>query len=654
MPSKTIQSKGNIIVDYDTAVDASSRFPKARGYFSWDRARNLTADGYQYSNETDFLMSVETFEELEGAVGESVSMEADIILDNTTERFLPKDFKNKLRNPSFELNATPTYWTLISGSGAINTSEHRSRIRSYKLNSAASSLISDNMYIASGLGEEYINQDENWVFSIYMSGNGNAALRLFAFDTTNSGGSDFINGLLASNIEGSIALTGSWARSQVSLVVPSGTASLKAMIELQSGSELYADDGMVERGATATDFFDVDEYINHLILPNRPSVFDLGFSLQGVTASGSVGYQRVFGGLTQGLVPDLNEEIIKIHCIDLSSKLMEMTAPSIMYANKRTDELLEYLALAAGLGITEYSFEQGLLTIPFVWFNDEESIWWWMKEVAEAENGRIFFDTDGILRFWNRDHYKNNKTALYNFSFDSNMTKLDFEVSSEKIINHVKVVAKPRELQPNQIIWILQGYEIIPVGEYLDYEITVDDPCNVINEPVSDIDYLGNSESDGSGTDLTSYLTISDFTPFAKKATMRITNTHPTLPVYLTFFQVKGEPATILQEMEIEVKDTDSISLYRDRNLDIENDFMQDIDGAEALAKRIIIEKRNPLTFLEIDVVGNPAIRAGDVVRVQDSYSGITKDLFVSSVRNSFSGGAMTQVLKLESKILEY
>jgi len=654
--NSTINSKARINVSYAKAIEAPTRFPSAKIFFSWDRSRNLTADGWQFLNESEHLSGVEVFDELEGSVGESVITEADISLDNIDERFLPGDFKNKLKNPSFELNATATYWTTISGGGAINTSEVKTRLRSYKIQTVAAKLLSDNMFIASGLGEEYINQDENWVFSLYMKGSGNAALRLYAFDVTNSGGTDYATGLLASASTTGIALTGSFARSNVSLVVPSGTASLRALFELESGVNLYADDGMVERGSVATDFFDIDEYIRHLILPNRPVVVDIGFSTQGITASGTgITYKRVFNGLTDSLKPNLKEETIAIHCLDWASKLEEMQAPSIMYENKRTDELLEYLALAAGLTITEYDFEVGVLTIPFCWFSDEEdqSIWWWMKKIAEAENGRIFFDTDGILKFWNRNHYKNNKTSQYVYNFDSNTDDINFEVSPEKIINHVKVIAKPRAVQPNQIIWILQSYETIPAGESLDYEITVDDPCYAMSTPVASIDYLGNSESDGSGTDLTAYLTITDFVVKAKKATMKINNIHPTDIVYLTFFQVKGEPATILQEMEVEVKDTESISLYRDKYLEIENEYIQDLDEAEALAKRIIIERRNPLTFIEIEAVGNPEINVGDVVTVQDNYDGTTKDLFVVGNRLSFSGDVI-QNLRLESKILDY
>ncbi|MCK4441841.1 MAG: hypothetical protein KAU90_07520, partial [Sulfurovaceae bacterium] len=92
---------------------------------------------------------------------------------------------------------------------------------------------------------------------------------------------------------------------------------------------------------------------------------------------------------------------------------------------------------------------------------------------------------------------------------------------------------------------------------------------------------------------------------------------------------------------------------YKDKILEIENDYIQNIDEAEALAKRRIIELRNPLDFIEIEVIGNPEIKVGDVVRIQDSYDGTNKNLFVVSSRISFTD-EIVQTLRLESKILNY
>ena len=651
--NKIIIAKANIIVGYNTLVRGITRFPRGKIEVSWDNSKSLVLSEYQYIDESDYTIDIESYEELEGALGESVSSEIDFTLANNTERFYPKEFKNKLKNPSFELASTPTFWsTSTSGIGVINTSTVRTRLRSYKIDSANGYIVSDNIYIASGLGEDQIQQNENWNLSSYLRGTGTAALKLYAFNITNEG-QDLTTGLLDSNELTAINLTGSWARSEIGLLVPNGTVSLRAKITLESGgTDLYIDDCMVERGATATPFQDVDEAIWHLLLPSRPVKMSMGFAQTAITVSG-IDYQEMFHGLTESLIPNLQEETIQIHCLDKSSKLMEMKIPSLMYTDQRTDQLMQYLAWAAGLGITEYSFETGTLTIPFAWFNDEESIWYWMKKIAEAENGRIFFDNNGILQFWNRDHYINNQTPVFNYTFDSNISSLSFDISSNKVVNHVIVKAKPRQEQVNQIIWILQGYETIPANSSLDYEVSVDDPCTVINQPTANADYLANTQSDGSGDDRTSSVTITEFNATAQKATMKINNTHPTDEVYITFFQVKGKPATVIHEMEVEVKDTESTEIYKDKVLEIENDYIQDADDAEALAKRRVIELRDPLDFIEIEVVGYPKLKVGDVVNIQDSYDGTTKKLFVVSNRISFAD-EIVQFLRLESKILNF
>jgi hypothetical protein len=55
--------------------------------------------------------------------------------------------------------------------------------------------------------------------------------------------------------------------------------------------------------------------------------------------------------------------------------------------------------------------EQSRHIVRAAYFGDD-NIWPKMGQLAVAERGRIFFDIDGRLKFWSRDHVQNQRKVL--------------------------------------------------------------------------------------------------------------------------------------------------------------------------------------------------------------------------------------------------
>ena len=163
---------------------------------------------------------------------------------------------------------------------------------------------------------------------------------------------------------------------------------------------------MIEYSIEMTEYD--DSFIGDVILPKRPIKLALGFSDNNIVK---------FAGLTEKLDPNISEDSIHIYSYDWATFLKDYKIEETFYENLRTDEIIQQLASIAGIDSSKIELETGYLTIEFAWL-PEGSIWYYMTQVAEAEGGMVFFDNNGILKFWNRLHFDGIGGALHNFSFD--------------------------------------------------------------------------------------------------------------------------------------------------------------------------------------------------------------------------------------------
>ena len=568
-------------------------------------------DAKIYADESEYVEMLEGYSELIGDSQHYASSDLDFELINTNNRFTPRANKNILKNPGFEDNKS--YWNEqmgVDAVGIINEVDVYSGIRSYQINNPSYS----EAYTFSNVMEIDNDTDTDYVFSQYLTGSGIVTIELSSYELSASGANDITTGLLDTAVYQDTLVSGEWNRLETTLNVASGASYLRAMFSA-SGSWLRADNGQVEKGTTAT-IYD-DDFIGDLILPKKSVKVNIGFKDNNA---------RKFAGSIQSIVPKIKDDKISVYCYDWVNVLKDKKITSTYYENLRTDQIIENLAQLAGIDSSSMNLEEGQLTIEFAWLQ-EGSIWTYINQVAEAEGGIVFFDEEGTLNFYNRNHFDTYPDPVYGFTFDDNIMDLDFEVSKQNVKNRIEIKAYPKKKLTSKTIYDLTDSIAIDAGQteeiwgQFNYGVETVVPAINVQVPVVGTDILANTESDGSGTDVSSDIEISSYSIFQESIKVNIKN-NSSSTVYITKFTITGDPIVIKSRIEIVKEDSNSKSLYGTQILSIENNLLDDEDYAETLAEKKLNELKEPLDTIKIDCVGVPYLRVGDIVSAQRSFDG--------------------------------
>ena len=607
-----------------------------------------SVDSRVYADETEFLLGLEGYAELLGDSYQYSISDMDIELDNTNNRYTPRDNKNRLSNPGFEFSKDD--WNeVITGAVTIEIDEDipKSKIRDLQINNPSddpSYVFSDviAIYDTDGYTITPLESAEDWNLSFYVTGSGVVNLNLLAFSLTASGAVDISTGYLGGAAVQEL-VSGSWARPNVTMNVPVGTSYLRAVLST-SGTLAKFDDGQTEQSITPTDYN--GNFVGDLILPKRAIRSEVGFNNYNIPK---------FVGLTNKFIPSVSKDTIQVFAYDMADRLKDIIVEDKYYENKRTDELIIELASIAGIGVEQLVLETGTNTIEFAYFQ-EASVWTYMNQIAESEGGRIFFDETGKLIFWNRNHYRNNLDVRYTFSFSESITDLTYEISKQKVKNRIYVKAYPKKKLTDVRIYNDTTVPAVSAGDtqefFCQYNYLQEKSVPALNVqvPIIGTDIIANTQEDGGGSNISSDISISSYFIFRESMRINLNNANAAL-AYLTSFKIYGDPIVIARRIEILDEDTESQSIYDTQELQIENNYITTDAFATTLSTQKLAELKDSRDFIRIDVVGVPYLQLGDIVSVQRSFDGEYENFHI--IKNSWSfRDDFMQTLELEKKVI--
>jgi hypothetical protein len=416
---------------------------------------------------------------------------------------------------------------------------------------------------------------------------------------------------------------------------------------------LVIDGVQLEKGVL-TDY--ANNFIGDFILPRRPN--KLSITMFDGDGGGTI---PAFTGITETLEPDLKRDTIHIHSYDFGNELQNVKALTTtstgarMYTNIRSDVMLRHLAGMGGLASDDYLFDTGKNTIPFFWIQ-EGSVWFYMAQVAEAEGGRIFFDENGVLNFWNRDHIDGHSDSKFTFSMENDILEYSYRIDKDEIRNHIIVKTSPREVQANQPVYTNNtAIEVLPTESY-DVWGQLEDPVISADEPTSSSTtasyWRANTAMDGSGSDVSALFSISGWYVLAKDIKFTLTN-NSGVTAYITKILINGDPAQVINNITEEALDQESIDLYGEQVLQIENDYILTNSYAKNLATDKLFNLKNPRDNVLMHVVGVPYLQIGDVVTVPEGFDDKTKNLFIKKKRWQINAeGEYIEYIDLLSKTI--
>ena len=434
-----------------------------------------------------------------------------------------------------------------------------------------------------------------------------------------------------------------WTRINLTMSVPKDTYHLRTILST-SGTLAKFDDGQLEKSADITPI--EEDFVGDLILPKRVIRAEVGFANYNIPK---------FTGLANKFVPSITSDTMQVYAYDMADRLKDVIIEDKYYENKRSDQLIQELASLAGIGVEQLTLETGTNTVEFAYFQ-EGSIWTYMNQVAEAEGGRVFFDETGRLNFWNRTHYRDNSDISYTFDFDNHIMDLDYEISKEKTKNRIYIKAYPKKKLTNVRIYNDTDVPSIQPGETQEFfcqfnylqESSV--PAFNVQLPVIGTDIIANTNEGGTGSNISSSVSISSYFIFRESMRINLRNENAST-AYLTRFRIYGDPIVIARRIEIIEEDTNAQAIYDVQELQIENNLITDDTFAETLASQKLAELKDPRDFISITAIGVPYLQLGDIVRVQRSYNGEYENFHIVKNNWSFTDDFI-QKLELEKKII--
>lgn len=368
--------------------------------------------------------------------------------------------------------------------------------------------------------------------------------------------------------------------------------------------------------------------ISSYILPKRPIRLQAGFNGEALPA---------FVGLTEKM-PVINENTkqASFHCIDfLSSLFLKPLNQSVMYQDMRVDEILGDLLESMGILSSQYSFDPGLNRIAFAYFEKGMVLGDAIRKLMQSELGSFYMDETGMLRFVNLN--KRSPEVVYHFN-ESNTISIKTSDESE-IINVVEINAKVREVQVNQAVYNLPQAILVPAGSSEDFFFDFQDPVTGID----DIEfYTANTESDGTGDDITSSVTVTDTDLFATAVKVTFNNASSS-NAYITSLAIYGTPAKVVKPLYYRDENSDSVAKYDEHILKIDNDYIQTEAQAATIATIALDYYSEFGSIVEIVTKGNPALQIGDTIEVGAGF--ISDNYVITKIVNNISPTKFIQTI---------
>jgi hypothetical protein len=297
------------------------------------------------------------------------------------------------------------------------------------------------------------------------------------------------------------------------------------------------------------------------------------------------------------------------------------------------------------------SLDAGVDLRPYYWV-DAKSPAKSLHELAANELGSVCIDASGALRFRSRLSLEDEVLTITHDDCLPNGVRR--ALPREVIRNVLKVRTTPRSEKALQAVWTLTGTLELNPGETVDeiwaeYEyngsaVPVKSPV----APVGTTDFLANSSSDGSGTDLTANISVSLYS-FSTRGKLAFTNNGLT-KAYITSAQIRGIPVAASNATTFQYTDSQSIKQFGPRPFTMQID--QNANIARQYRELLALFMPMAKDFLIVDLIPNPevqfAVDLGQVIRGRFSVYDVDQAYRVIKISHKNKGNVTRTTWWLE------
>lgn len=387
--------------------------------------------------------------------------------------------------------------------------------------------------------------------------------------------------------------------------------------------------------------------IAEYILPRRPFRILGGFANETVPK---------FVGLSVGM-PEIDRQngTARFHLIDfLTFIFSKEVGDTVMMIDASTGEVLDYLLQHVGLTPSQYYIDDTSFNrIPFFYAEKGQNLGDIIKELIRAEQGRLFMDETGIIRYLNRQNFNN--TPVYTFN---EWDVEDYQPSDETdIINYVKVTSDILAEQAESSLWQAAQQWYLPPGGSVDVWANFQDPVTNITTPTYSPSRIEASHyiatEDEAGNTPYASVSVSNIDKFSKSAKITFTN-GGSIGAYLIAVDVWGTPVRVTDTITVIDFDQDSIDKFEEQRYEYSTTYIQKQSTAITEAAIMLDDYKDYGSIVKGRFIGNPALQIGDVSTL-DNVDGYNDNFMITAITDIWSDFRYRQDLELKHKdIREY
>lgn len=365
-----------------------------------------------------------------------------------------------------------------------------------------------------------------------------------------------------------------------------------------------------------------------LTSPNKRTYFDLGIGVRAtLTVNGSA--KRIHTGTLDLAVPaasiwgSLDVRCTSVDWMALASD--EQVTGIAVQTNKSESQLVQLLVTASAvqpdavsLGTGQDSYAYALDSAQF----QSTVVLTEMQRIAQAARCYIFMAGSGTLTLHTRSTRINVDTNADNFSDVTDLSDVTVAPSRASVLNRFLTTVHPRRVDAANTTVLLQFRNAIPLGVGVTYVVTgafVDPTQQAARvggtdmiDPVASTDYTMNSAADGSGTDLTSSLTVTA-TFGSNGAQFTFTNGSAT-PGFVTLLQCRGRGIYDFQTLTPIAEDVTSQTTYGKHEQQIDLIYQTDLLLAKNIGLYYLGLYKDPTSQVVGCIFSIPRSTAGGVL----------------------------------------
>jgi hypothetical protein len=353
----------------------------------------------------------------------------------------------------------------------------------------------------------------------------------------------------------------------------------------------------------------------------------LGFRDTGV--DGDPEYVQVFLGRIVDVQEVEKDRQVSLSLRDLSSLYTQHSYQTDTYTDQTTDEWVDRLATEAGITTPTPVTEYGMLTVPYV-YADNDDVLAEMRKAAAAEGGVVFIDpTDGTLRLWNAAHWvRAAPVATYTVN---DFADLSPRWGWENTYNVIPINYQPRQKAREYKVYELKRPIPLAPSEVRTIEMH-------FRWPLETFTYYELIASTGGGKDKSASISTDTVMPTSSQNwKIEFTNLDTENEVWITRFDVHGFP---VEGRQSETYTRPNGTGNDDKEMPaFSNFYVQTEEQSAVLADMLGDRFEDPRLVMTVKQTrGNPLLELGDVVSITATNAGLSKDATVLGINWSFSG----------------